>query len=114
MQGKLIRRVVWAGAVLFASSLFTASAYGEEAGKEVTVTAIVEAADTDDEGNATAVGLWDDVNWKWYTVGEGGKGKELFKLIGKTVKATGTVKKDERGEKTITVLKYELVKSEKR
>ena len=85
-----------------------------EAGNEVTVTVVVVIAGTDDDGKTTAVELLDEPNFQWYLVAEGGRGKELFELVDKTVKITGTVEEDKRGEKTITVMRYEVVAAEGR
>ncbi len=110
MEKRLVLGAACAGVVLFLAG----AAYGEEKGKEVTVTGVVEAAEEDDQGNATAVGIWDAKNFKWYAVGEGGKGKELLKLVGKTLKVTGTVTAKDEWEEVITVVRYEEVKPEKR
>ena len=43
-----------------------------------------------------------------YEIGENKKGQELFELVGKKVKVTGTIKEEE-GTKVITVTSYKVI-----
>lgn len=75
---------------------------------EISITGTVFADDWDDEDNVTAVVI-ETAEGELYNVSEDAKGKELYKLVDKNVKVTGTVVEDIDGEKVITVMAYEVM-----
>ncbi len=75
---------------------------------EVSITGTVFADDWDDKDNVIAVVI-ETADGETYNVSDDAKGKELFKLVDKNVKVTGTVVEDIDGEKVITVMAYEVM-----
>ncbi len=92
---------------LFAFAFLFSSTVGFTA-VEVSITGTVFADDWDDEDNVTAV-IIETADGEFYNVSEDAKGKELYKLVDKNVKVTGTVIEDIEGEKVITVMAYEVM-----
>ena len=92
---------------LFAFAILFSSTVGLTA-VEISITGTVFADDWDDEDNVTAVVI-ETAEGELYNVSENAKGKELYKLIDKNVKVTGTVVEDIDGEKVITVMAYEVM-----
>lgn len=90
----------------------------KSAAKKLTIIGIVEKIDEDEEGNVTGLVVRvkrKGKKFRLYHVDlEKGKGKELIDLLGKKVKATGIVKKDAKGKRTIIVKKHRLVKKGKK
>ena len=77
------------------------------ADNKVTITGTVMEAALDENDNITAVSI--ESNDGPYLVYSNAIGKKLVKLVGKNVKATGTVSQDNSGNTTITVKTYELL-----
>jgi hypothetical protein len=75
---------------------------------EVSVTGTVYADDWDDKGNVALV-VVETADGEIYYVSGDATGKELFKLVEKKVRVSGTVE-DTGDEKVITVKKYEILK----
>ena len=97
----LLALCFFAFAILFSSTVgFTAV--------EMSITGTVFADDWDDKDNVTAVVI-ETAEGEFYNVSENAKGKELYKLVDKNVKVTGTVVEDIDGEKVITVMAYEVM-----
>jgi len=92
---------------LFAFAILFSSTVGLTA-VEMSITGMVFADDWDDEDNVTAVVI-ETAEGEFYNVSEDAKGKELYKLVDKNVKVTGTVIEDIDGEKVITVMAYEVM-----
>ena len=84
--------------------LFSATA-GPVVG-EVSITGTVYADDWDHEGKVTLVVI-ETPDGELYYVSDDAKGKELLKLVDKNVKVTGVID-DTGGERTITVMSYEV------
>jgi len=102
-------------AVLLAGSQLQA----QESKKQLTITGTVDAVDFDENDNVIQVAVTvekqiseNDIDFISYYVVDNKKGKELFRLIGKTVQVTGqlTVAKD--GKNYIAVTSYTLVTEE--
>jgi hypothetical protein len=74
---------------------------------ETSITGTVYADDWDDKGNVTLVVI-ETADGEIYYVSDDAKGKELLKLVDKSVKVTGVVE-DTGGEKTVTVMVYEIM-----
>jgi len=85
---------------------------GIEAGNTVTVTGNVEKAALDEKGNVIAVEIWAEGGdgYDYYLVNDSDKGNELIPLVGKRVRASGTVEEDEDGNKILTITGYSVVK----
>lgn len=92
---------------LFAFAILFSSTVGLTA-VEMSFTGMVFADDWDDDDNVTAVVI-ETAEGELYNVSENAKGKELFKLVDKNVKVTGTVIEDIDGEKVITIMAYEVM-----
>jgi len=75
---------------------------------EASIMGTVYADDWDDKGNVTLVVI-ETADGELYYVSDDAKGKELLKLVEKNVKVTGVID-DAAGEKTITVMAYEIIK----
>ncbi len=88
---------VWAALLSTTSGLSAA---------EVSITGTVYAENWDDKDNVTEV-LIETEDGEPYYVSNDGRGKELLKLVEKTVKATGVVE-DGGGKKIIRVMAYEV------
>ena len=80
----------------------------EPAAEKVTITGTVYEDAWDSNDNPTAVVI-EAADGEEYKVSDVGKGKELLKLDGKEVKATGVVVEDSEGWKTITIMAYEVI-----
>jgi hypothetical protein len=77
---------------------------------EATVIGTVYATTWDDNDNVIgAVIVGSGEEYEEYVIVENAAGKELFKLVHKAVKASGVIGKDSKGNKTITVTKYEVM-----
>ncbi len=78
------------------------------AAEEVTIAGTVYEDDWDDDGNPTVVVI-ESADGEEYVVSASGKGKELLKLDGREVQATGIVSESSEGWKTITIMAYEVI-----
>lgn len=90
----------------------------------VTIVGTVKALDWDENDNITAVmisvetALEDTTEEEYevideeYCVSDNIKGRELIKMIGETVEATGSVEEDDEGNKTIHVISYQVIRKE--
>jgi len=90
----------------FASLLCAASVLAAES-DEVTMIGSVYAVDWDDRGNPIAAKM--SGTGEEYQIVDNAVGKQLIKLDGMTVKATGVVAEDSKGNKSLTVTSYEVV-----
>ena len=80
------------------------------AADEVTVTGTVYATAWDDKDNVIAAVIASSgEEYVEYVIVANAAGKELFKLDLKVVKASGVIGKDSKGNKTITVTRYEVM-----
>jgi hypothetical protein len=87
--------------------IWTASGFTTES-DEATIIGRVQAVDWDDKGNVTDAvffGTGED-----YKIVDNAVGKELFRLDGMLVKATGAVAEDSKGRKSLTVEDYDVLK----
>jgi len=87
--------------------------------EELKITGTVMAMSWDDEDNVNLVAisvtvmLEDSSEYSEdYIVLDNEKGKDLIKLVGETVKASGIVGIDEDGNKTILISEFEVIKEE--
>jgi hypothetical protein len=92
-------------ALLFAG----AATYAEE--EQVTLSGYIDAADYDDDGNVTAVSIYDSA-WGDVLISKEGKGKELIKHVDAGVELSGRIVEldDESGysyEITVSAFKLE-------
>ena len=94
-------------ALLIPLAPVTGTVAGDE---DVTIIGTVSVSEWSDDGEAKAVAISADGDV--YAVYNTGKGVELLKLVGKKLKATGTLEEDEIGAKTITILDYEVIEEE--
>jgi hypothetical protein len=74
---------------------------------EVTIIGTVYAVDWDEKGNVIAAVM--SGTGEEYQIAGNAVGQQLFKLDKKTVKATGVIGEDSRGNKSLTVTQYEVV-----
>ena len=74
----------------------------------LTVTGIVTPVDWDDNGNVTEIEISANMEQD-YVVVMNGKGRKLLKLCSKTVEAKGIISEDKNGDKTITILNFDVV-----
>ncbi len=80
--------------------------------EDVTVEGIVEAVEEDTLGNPKAIGIgvlvMETDSFIYYFINPVGPGGELWKLIGETVKATGSVLINEKGKRILTVEEFQI------
>lgn len=89
--------------------------------EKVTIRGTVEAYEMDEDGTVVTVvisveiALEDttgeeerEIAYEKYLVAYDEKGRQLLDLVGRTVEATGTVKEDEEGNKTIFIKSYRV------
>ena len=74
------------------------------AGEKVTITGVVQALETDDEGGAISTYL--ETAEDSITIAATGKGLELNKYVGYKVEITGVITSDEDGDSVIKVESY--------
>ncbi len=99
--------------LVFASPVFSGKGF-------LTLKGLIESQDEDDDGNAVSINLAVTVESEdddaealdYYSVKLDKIGKQLLSHVSKQVTVTGTVKTDNDGNKTITVVKFELPKPE--
>lgn len=107
------------------SAGISALAFAGSAPDKETITGEVTAVEWDDNDQVTAVAITvtreiqDDQGeplsvMEDYYVMDTAKGRELLKLVGKTVQATGEVTEDEEGIKTIEVSAYKVLEPKKK
>lgn len=90
----------------------------------VSIVGTVKALEWDENDNITAVVIsvetaledtteeaYEIIDEEYY-VSDNIKGRELLKMVGETVEATGSVEEDDEGNKTIHVLSYQVIREE--
>lgn len=92
-------------AMVFMLSLLTAEMKADE-GKKIEITGKVVALEENDKGDVISVEIA-TVDGKYFTVNNDEPGKALCKLVGKSVKVTGTLKTGEDGSEVLHVEKFE-------
>jgi hypothetical protein len=91
--------------LILVCSVCGASGLPKEA-DEATIIGRVSAVDWDDNGNVIAAVF--SGTGEEYQIASNAVGKKLFLLDGMTVKATGVVTEDGKGNKALTVTSYEV------
>jgi hypothetical protein len=109
---------------LLALIVATSNAFAFQDYQENTISGTVIEVERNDQDEVTAVAIEINIETaskegvsekatEKYLVGDTVKGHELHKLIGKRVQATGLIKTDDNGDKTILVTKFTLTEPEK-
>lgn len=105
------------GLALFASEKTTVAPVPESAvvKSEVTLTGVIEATDEDDNGRVRSVSLscMNDLGeYDYYSIENKGKGRDLLKVVGETVKITGKLRTDKARRRTLSVGAYQVIRDE--
>ena len=82
---------------------------------EVTLTGVIEASDEDDQGKVTSVALscMNDLGeYDYYRIENTGKGRDLIKQVGETVKITGQLRTDKARHRTLSVEAYRVIRDD--
>lgn len=82
---------------------------------EIALTGIIEIADEDDKGVIRAVTLscMNEVGeYDYYPIRGSGRGKDLLKLVGETVKIKGTLFTDKEKNRSLEVAEFTLIRDE--
>ena len=79
------------------------------AGKDVTLTGVIQAWEVDEGGNVTSVYLETDTDS--IGIASSAKSRELFRYTGYLVRIKGSLAEDENGESVLTVASYEILES---
>jgi len=90
-----------------AAAAGTAATQKPDPTKPVTVKGVIASAVKNKDGKVIEIQI--TVGKEKYMVAANAKGREMVKLIGKTVEATGTIEVKPNGNKTITVRIYRIV-----
>lgn len=100
-------------AVAFWGTIFIATALNAEDienGEKKTITGVVIELDQDSEGNVTAAVIITD-NEGDFVIVKDAKGKELIKMLDKTVEVIGSIRESGDGNE-ITVQSYKTIETE--
>ncbi|MCB0283851.1 MAG: hypothetical protein KDF60_14795 [Calditrichaeota bacterium] len=96
--------------------LLNQAVFAQENPKEVTLTGTIDATAFDNTGTVIQIALSveeqvneSDVEFVNYIIVNDNKGKELFHLIGKTVRITGKLSTDKQNNTYITVKEYKVI-----
>ena len=101
----MMRKLVFVGTlILLTPFIINLNVFADN---NVTIIGTVMEAALDENDNITAVSI--ESSDGPYLVYNNAAGKRLLKLVGKNVRATGTVSQDNSGNTTITVKTYELL-----
>lgn len=105
------------GLGLFASEKQTVSPVPENAvvRSEVTLTGIIEATDEDDNGTVRSVSLscMNDLGeYDYYSIENKGKGRDLLKQVGETVKITGKLRTEKDKRRILSVDGYKVIRDD--
>jgi hypothetical protein len=99
--------------------LFIGQLQAQEGKKQITISGTVDAVEFDDDENVTQIAISvekqlgeNDIDFIYYYIVNDKKGKELFRLIGKTVQVTGQLAVAKDKKNYITVTGYTLVTEE--
>jgi len=112
------RRAILAFGFFFSILLLSGQVCAQEKSQEITVTGTVVVITFDKNGNVEQLALSeqvqvdeDDVMFVNYIIVNDKKSKELFRLIGKTVRITGKLVIDKNDNRKLTVKEYKVVNS---
>ena len=88
----------------------------QESKKDIKIKGTVDAVTFDENDNVSELAIVvekqineDDVEFVYYYVVNNKKGKELFRLIGKTLEVSGQLSVDKKGDNHITISSYTIV-----
>jgi hypothetical protein len=124
MLNKVFSAAVLGGfAALLGLLVVSSNTFAFEEGPEKTIMGTVVEASTNDDGEVISVAIESRIEMagkngasdkatEEYLVGDTKEGHELLGMVGKQVKATGEIKTDADGNKTILVSKFTAVKDE--
>ena len=79
---------------------------------QVEIIGYIEFKNWDMNGKSLLVSIVDNENLDEHIIVNNKNGKELLELVGKIVKATGTVFEDENGNFVISVKAYKVISKE--